>query len=882
MTESDTKPGKPALPELLAPAGSPEALRAAVAAGADAVYLSGKKFGARKYAANFTDREIGEGIRYAHSRGVRVYVTVNTLIHDRELRGVAEYLLWLYTAGVDAVLVQDTGIAALAREIIPDLPLHASTQMTIHNTGGVLWAAEQGLSRVVLARELSLDEIRTISEKTGHTGTGLEVFAHGALCYSYSGQCLLSSVIGGRSGNRGMCAQPCRKPYALVTGSVDAYGRPENTRDVKMQGRYLLSPKDLCTERHLPELVKSPVVSLKIEGRMKSPEYVAVVVSTYRKALDAIAAGDWRPDPGEERNLLMAFNRGFTKGYLFGDRHGSLMSREAPDNRGICIGTVTGQDRKSGTVTVRLSGSLMPAAGDGLFFSIPGGEEGEDWGFQLNNAPVAKDKTGVTFVVPRPAAPGSRVFITSSRDLEARARQIISRPSPGTGRRIPVDIRIRVDTGGRVAMEGCVAPGPEQRVDVAYEPDLTLVPARSSPLTREQFEIQIRKTGDTPFAVRDFSLDYDGTLFVPVGELNRMRRGFLARAEEALIASSLPPENTIARARDHLLAIFSRPPSMENMGRSGKSPVLTLYADTQELVSAAVKEGCTTICFEPFVALPQHTCRAGTGDLPGFGKQVTDALTICRDAGIHFVLKLPRITRDDYLAAVLPEIARLHSGGLTECLVENPGTERAIHTLMPLMNIAGGAGLSVFNHRTACHFCPPFRSLTLSPELSGAECRTLIAAARGRGCTAAFALIAQGIGEAMITEDCLQEPVQHCRPDREAGSDRAFLGLRDGTGHIFPFRTDGACRTTIGNAVETCLVDRLPSILETGIGEVVIDARGRTAAYAGAMVRIYRQALDRASSGELGKEEAAAFREQARALSYGGITAGHFLRGLKE
>ncbi len=211
---------KQKLPELLAPAGSPEAFRAAVAAGADAVYLSGKRFGARKFAPNFTDDEIKEAVDYAHRRDVRVYVTINTLIHDRELKGIAEYLIWLYSTGADAVLVQDTGVAALAREIVPSLPLHASTQMTIHSTDGVRWAAEQGFSRVVLARELTLEEITLIGQETAGSGIGLEVFAHGALCYCYSGQCLLSSVIGGRSGNRGMCAQPCRKPYTMVSSAT--------------------------------------------------------------------------------------------------------------------------------------------------------------------------------------------------------------------------------------------------------------------------------------------------------------------------------------------------------------------------------------------------------------------------------------------------------------------------------------------------------------------------------------------------------------------------------------------------------------------------------------------------------------------------------------
>jgi putative protease len=355
------------------------------------VYLSGKRFGARKYAANFSDAEIEEAVRYAHSYGIRVYVTVNTLIHDRELDGVLEYLSWLWSIGVDAVLVQDTGLAALAREFLPGLVLHASTQMTVHNSDGVRWAAEMGLSRVVLARELLLEEVNRIAQETKDTGTGLEVFAHGALCYGYSGQCLLSSVIGGRSGNRGMCAQPCRKPYTLVLGETDAYGRPVNLAEVTLKERYLLSPKDLCTYQHLPELVKSPVASLKIEGRMKSPEYVAMVVSTYRRALDAIAAGSWEPSRKAYRDLLMAFNREFTEGYLFGDRYGKLMGRDAPDNRGLAVGRVERYDRKSRTAFIRPSCPVTPVPGDGLLVTLPG-EPGRDLGFALNAATTASPR----------------------------------------------------------------------------------------------------------------------------------------------------------------------------------------------------------------------------------------------------------------------------------------------------------------------------------------------------------------------------------------------------------------------------------------------------------------------------------------------------------
>jgi len=877
-------PGKKGLPELLAPAGSPESLRAAIAAGADAIYLSGKRFGARKFAANFSDDEIIEGIRLAHARGVRVYVTVNTLIHDRELKGVAEYLIWLYAAGVDAVLVQDTGVVSLAREIVPNLTIHASTQMTVHNTDGVLWAAEQGFSRVVLARELALAEIHTIAEKTRHTGVGLEVFAHGALCYSYSGQCLLSSVIGGRSG--GMCAQPCRKPYTLVTGTQDEYGRPERVRDLRTPGQYLLSPKDLCTYRHMPELVRSPVVSLKIEGRMKSPEYVAIVVSTYRRALDAIATGNWKPSPEAERDLLMAFNRGFTNGYLFGDRHGKLMARGAPDNRGICIGTVTKQDERSGMVTVQLNGTMVPATGDGLLFTDPS-KKSEDWGFSLNNAPQAKDKKTITFLVPRRVVPGSSLFITSSLDLETRARQIIARPPADLMHRVPLDLVITVDTAGNMRMEGRLESGAGKEVRVSYQPDFTLVPARSRPLLPDQLETQMKKSGDTPFVIRDCSITYDGTLFAPVGELNRMRRELLTRAEEELLAASIPAKEEVARAHQRLDAVFAKSPAPPVTSSDAVTApaclTLTGYADTLETVSNAVKEGCTSICFEPAFVMQRHLCNTGpVKDSPSIRQQVTGVMKLCRDAGARFVLTLPRITRDDYLAAVLPEIALLHKDGLEECMVENIGAAHAIRSLVPGMALSGAAGLNIFNHRSVCHLSPIFRSFTLSPELSGNECRDLILAAQREGCNASFALIVQGVSEAMITEDCIPEMVQHCRAGSDQGEKGAFYGIRDTTGHIFPLQSDGECRTRIGNAVETCLVDHLPAIRAAGFREIVIDARGRTGAYAGTITRIYRDATGQGAAGTGTKDNAGLAKEKIKTLAYGGITAGHFLRGLKE
>ena len=491
----------------------------------------GKRFGARNFAQNFTNEEIKEAVAYAHARGVRVYVTVNTLVHDRELFKAAEYLVWLYAAGVDAVLVQDAGLAALAREIVPGLALHASTQLTIHNAGGVRWAHKTGFSRVVLARELPLHEVEEIAKETADTGVGLEVFAHGALCYSYSGQCLLSSVIGGRSGNRGMCAQPCRKKYLMVEGKTDKYGRPVELREVPSKDHYLLSPKDLCTYRDLARLAGSPVASLKIEGRMKSPEYVAIVVSTYRRALDAVAAGAFIPGAEAERDLTLAFSRGFTRGYLLGDRQAALMARDRPDNRGLCIGKVARFDQRSRTATIVPGMPVTLHPGDGILFSHPQ-HPAASWGCALNTEPVVT-KAGIEVTVTRPVIEGTLVYLTSSLELGARARQIAGASAPDLRHPVPVDLDVRVDSGGNLTIAGTIHPRGKPPVTVEGTPGLRLVPARSRPISKEQLSEQLLKTGGTPFAIRNLALDYDGTLFAPVSEINRVRREFFTRGRRS-------------------------------------------------------------------------------------------------------------------------------------------------------------------------------------------------------------------------------------------------------------------------------------------------------------------------------------------------------------
>jgi U32 family peptidase len=871
------------IPELLAPAGSPESFRAAVAGGADAIYLSGKRFGARRSATNFTDGEIKEAVSHAHSRDISVYVAINTLIHDRELPEVAEYLIWLYSIGVDAVLVQDTGIAALARDIVPMLPLHASTQMTIHSTDGVRWAAEQGFSRVVLARELRLSDITRIARETGESGIGLEVFAHGALCYCYSGQCLLSSVIGGRSGNRGMCAQPCRKPYTLMTADTDEYGRPKGLRELSSPGRYLLSPKDLCSYENLPQLVNSPVVSLKIEGRMKSPEYVSIVVSTYRRALDAIAAGNVYKSSGALQDLHLAFNRGFTSGYLFEKSPAAIMGTDASDNRGICIGYVSRYDEKSKTITVRSNRSLIPSPGDGLLLTHPKNPR-QEYGFSLNTVPVKKDGE-IIIRVPHPVEPGTGVFITSSTDLEMRARQIITHPPVGLRHPVPVDLDVRVDKGGNLVVEGLIHSRRGRAIPLIYHSDFCLVPARSHPLTRDQVEQQLKKTGGTPFAIRNFSLEYSGDLFTPLAGLNRVRREFLARAEEMMIAHSLPPQECVEQAqlRWNVLKpkVIIRPPKTSDTVPS-YSLVLGVCTDSLLSVEKAAEAGCDFICFEPVFTPNGGNCRIPAG-FPSFESQTITASRVCREAGIRFILKFPRITDNNYLDSVLPLLSQTLSPDIAEVMVENCGTAHALMHCHPSPVLFGSIGLNIFNHETVRHLPSCFESVTLSPELSCDEIRLLIHAARLGNRSPSFALIVQGSIEAMVSENCLLEAWLPC--NRKAGEPDTpgFFGIQDATGHTFPVRIDGECRSHIYNAAEICLIDHLPSLMQIGISEVLIDARGRTGTYTLDMIRLYKEAIQLAKKGVPANDpHLRHLKDAVKRLSVGGITAGHFVRGLQE
>lgn len=835
------------LPELLAPAGSPEALKAAIAAGADAVYLSGKRFGARKFAANFDESQLKDAIDYAHLRDVKVYVTVNTLVRDDELRDVATYLLQLYKMGADAVLVQDLGTVALARQIVPDLDLHASTQMTIHNKEGALWAARQGLKRVVLAREVSIEEIEGMADGLN---AGLEVFVHGALCYCYSGQCLLSSAIGGRSGNRGMCAQPCRKPYVLLRGEKDEYGRPMNLQAVPLKEKFLISTRDLSVYKKLDKIVKSPVQSLKIEGRMKSPEYVAIVTSIYRKALDQIAKGkgngEWKPTEEDVQELALAFNRDFTGGYLLGSK--DIMGREMSDNRGVLIGTVTSYDSSREEAALKLTGPLVPDQGDGLVILSPGQEVG-----MLVHRLQIKDGL-LRLRTPERVRPGAKVFMTSSSALSRKAEKIAA-----NGRQIPIDLQVSWDDGTPV-IEGFLENGRH----IVVRANFRMEKALSHPLTKEGIEAQLRRTGGTPFIIRRMEMNYPGGLFAPIGTLNQLRRDLLARAEEAITQAHIPNQKKVAEAQERLEGM-----ALESFGpKEPRIPTLAVYADSLEVVRGAIEGGCRRIYFEPDFG-PE-------GKEPG--RKILDLLhearALCGEA--ELIWKWPRITKDRYLnrASRLLAAAAVAAQGGAEAdgiMVEGMGAAEAVLAARPNARLYGASGLNIWNHLSVWQL-GGFQRLTLSPELSADQLALLISRARLRKAPETE-LIVQGNLEVMTTEDCIP-----CLAKGKA----EFWGLQDFR-RVFPLRLDGDSRTHIFNSVETCLLDFMPRLFETGLDGMAVDARGRTEKYAREMTEIYLKAIELTQEGGTTLQgDLQALKDEARARSLGGITTGHFVKGLKE
>lgn len=857
------------IPELLAPAGSMEALKAAVNAGADAVYIAGKQFGARHYAANFDNNQLKEAVNYAHLRNVKVYVTANTLIKDHELQNMGKYLLFLYEIGVDAILIQDTGVAKLAKTLVPDLSLHTSTQMTIHNLEGVEWASEFGFKRVVLAREMGLSEIKEISEKLKSDEIELEIFAHGALCYSYSGQCLLSSFIGGRSGNRGMCAQPCRRKYEMVSGEKDEYGKPVKLSRLPVEDEYLLSTRDLALYEYLPQIINSNIRSLKIEGRMRSPEYVATVVSIYRKALDSIAKRKWKAEKEDINNLKLAFNRDFTGGYILEKSYSGVMGRNRPGNRGIYAGSVVEYNKIKREVSVNVKGDIIPEKGDGIVF-IPPDQKEREYGMVINEPPeICKNK--INFKVNVPLKKGASLYITKRKKLLDKALKIINGTNKDLKNLIMVDLETSIQKDGTITVKSKF-DGANKPLELEKTADFIMEEAIKRPLAQETLKKQITKTGGTPFKIKNINMNYPGNLFAPLSELNKLRRDLFKEIEEKIISSYLPSKEKLTNSKRQLNTLFkaSTPKKI-----SIKVPESGIYVNDLKSLNGAINGGCRRIYFDPFV---QNSLKCTSKDfkIDELSEIIFKAKNVCTSSNAAFIVKLPKITGQKSLKVILKLVEQLIESGIDEFMVDNIGTANALLNLNNSIRLCGASGLNIWNHLSVNELSKLFKSLTISPELSKNDNKVL---ARNWNNDVFSELLIQGNIESIISKDCIP-----CISNKnKLNSADIFLGLQDIKNRIFPLLMDYECHTYILNSVELCLIDYLPFISKIGIDTVIIDARGRTEKYAYEICSIYADALKiTAQRDPDSKIKLNSLKNRIKKISLGGITTGNFLRGIKE
>jgi putative protease len=566
-------PFEPPSPELLSPAGNWDCAKAAVANGADAIYFGLPRFNARLRADNFTGDDLPELMDWLHARGTRGFVAMNTLVFTRELEEAAAQLERLEAAKVDAVIIQDLGLAALAARIAPSVEIHASTQMTITSPEGLAFVRGLvPLERAVLARELSLREIERFTRTGGETSDPLvpmEVFVHGALCVAYSGQCLTSEALGQRSANRGECAQACRMPYELL---VD--GEPINLGD----RRYLLSPQDLAAHDQIPDLLARGVVSFKIEGRLKSPEYVAAVTAVYRKALDRAMAGAPAPATTEDRYALeMTFSRGLTPGWLAGTNHPALVHARFGKKRGALLGVI----ERVGPDWIELDRPALALPEDGIVIDT-GGDTNHETGGRIGRVQGRRFQFPADRIQQARPRPGDRIWKTSDPRLDARLRgtwkgRIENR------RMVPLDLEIRGQAG-----EALVVREIRSGAMVASQEPLAAAAPGAAALDADVLRAQFGRLGGTAYQLGNVAASLTDSVSLPLSALNRLRRALV----EAVDRARRPARGPALSSKEAMAGLLPALPESRSLP---DAPVLSVLARNLEQIEAALDCGITEI-----------------------------------------------------------------------------------------------------------------------------------------------------------------------------------------------------------------------------------------------------------------------------------------------
>jgi U32 family peptidase len=810
-------------PELLAPAGNWDALRAAAGNGADAVYFGVETLNARMRAANFQVHELPAIVAWLHQRGVKAYLTVNVLVFTTELEQAGHLILDAAKAGVDALIVQDIGLARLAAALAPQLAVHASTQMSITSAAGVAQAVALGCRQVVLARELSLRDLERIQANLAARALAvpLEVFVHGALCVAYSGQCLTSEALGQRSANRGECAQACRLPYQMV---VD--GEPLDLDD----RRYLLSPQDLSAWELVPRLAELGIASLKIEGRLKEASYVAVVTDAYRRSLDRWQEGQPAESlsSSQRRSLELSFSRGLSSGWLEGIDHRRLVHGRWSKKRGPLIGSL--QALESGGWCVLHSVESLKA-GDGLVFEAPGRDPlspptevgGRVMAVQSRGAGLLAVRLGPARLPLEVLAPGSPCWITSDPLLEREGQRLtrqIAAPRPHA-------LALRVQ--GRVGEPLCVAAATAGPLDPAIlsrllvRSAIPLEQARGAGLDRERLQAQLGRLGGTGWQLTGLDVQIEGATFLPLAELNRLRRQLVDQLQQALEASSGPVEPSSAEAASpppHLPALIRELAPAAPAAAAELPGLVVLVRDLEQLRALR--------------GLPLHSVVVDL-DQP---RELREAVAIgrgCWPGGVW--LAGPRITRPDEAWSLEPLLRSAPDG----YLVRNADQLERCTGLAPC---AGDFSLNVANPLTLAWFLDHWglERVCASYDLNLPQLLQLLQGAPA------------GRVEVTVHQHMPLFHMEHCLfcAFLSSGHDHTDCGrpceqhqvlLRDRSGAEHPLRADLGCRNTLFNARAQSAAEAIPQLLEHGVSRMRVELLDDDPSTARRRVGLYLDAL---------------------------------------
>ncbi len=805
------------IPELLAPAGDWECVRAAIANGADAVFFGLSKFNARMRAENFTEEDLPAVVRFLHAHGVKAYVTFNVLVFTDELPDAVAQLRLLEAAGVDAVIIQDVGLADLARRLTPRLRVHASTQMTITSPEGVAFATDLGVKQVVLARETSLRELA----KFDAAAMPLETFVHGALCVAYSGQCLTSESLGQRSANRGECAQACRMPYELIVDGA--------LRDLGDK-RYLLSPQDLAAVREIPALVRAGVKSFKIEGRLKSPEYVAAVTAVYRKALDA-ALEDHAEEPSADDlyKLEMTFSRGLFSGWMHGVNHQALVGARYGKKRGVFLGEITRVGRDHVEISPPKSQVQSLKLGDGVVFEHAADTNAEQGGriFEIRDGKIFFERGRVDFSRLKP---GDRVWKTDDPALSRDLRNTFAGHLAGREHhKLPVHFIVSGGSGQPLTI---VAQAPGREATVAASRPLEA--ARNQPLTTEKLAGQLGKLADTPFRLGSIANLLTGDVIAPISELNRLRRALVDQLEApgAPAAAALSLEEILSEIR-------AEPPA-------AAGPELSVICRSFEQLDAALHANADTILvdFEDI-------------------RRYREAVERARAAGKPIFLATPRIQK----AGEQGFFKLIENAAPDGVLIRNVGAI-AYFRNSPLRRI-GDFSLNVANPVSASLFrAQGLERVTVSYDLTVGQVAALAQS------------VPAGWLELTLHQHMPMFHMEHCVFAAFMSTGTSFLDcgrpcekhrvhLRDRVGIAHPLRADVGCRNTLFNAAAQTGAKFFDRLWESGLRHFRVELLEEDAGETTKALAAYRALLD-------GTDDGAALWRRLKANHQLGVTQGTY------